>query len=265
MDPNNSSKVDGTDGTAKTPSSPRATIVMPEASSSSHHNASNADSTTLKSSKSGWDGKLRITDLAASNSNETTNEADEQAHDSHDEAHDTDTDEETLVEHSESTTGENRRTATVVNGEPIPGGVIPNEEDLLVDYDADSTDIDAVHSRISSIRKLGLERFTALERLCLRQNQITDMSKLPESLAATLEELDLYDNLIKHIKGLDEFVKLTSLDLSFNKIKHIKNVKHLTNLTDLFFVQNRITKIEELEGLVKVRNLELGGNQLRVS
>ncbi|KAB8233692.1 putative general stress response phosphoprotein phosphatase Psr1/2 [Aspergillus alliaceus] len=100
------------------------------------------------------------------------------------------------------------------------------------------------------------------ERICLRQNQISRITFPPE-IAATLVELDLYDNLISHVKGLDEFKELTSLDLSFNKIKHIKNISHLVKLTDLYFVQNKISKIEGLEGLSVLRNLELGANRIR--
>lgn len=102
-----------------------------------------------------------------------------------------------------------------------------------------------------------------LQRLCLRQNQISRI-ELPSILGATLKELELYDNLISHIKGLDDLVNLTLLDLSFNKIKHIKNVSQLTKLTDIFFVQNRISTIEGLEELVHLRNLELGANRIRV-
>lgn len=109
----------------------------------------------------------------------------------------------------------------------------------------------------------GARRTDDGQRLCLRQNQITRI-EFPASVAASLTELDLYDNLISHIKGLDEFRNLTSLDLSFNKIKHIKNVAHLVKLTDLYFVQNKISKIEGLEGLSALRNLELGANRIRV-
>ncbi|KAL3432978.1 hypothetical protein BDV09DRAFT_187012 [Aspergillus tetrazonus] len=101
-----------------------------------------------------------------------------------------------------------------------------------------------------------------VERLCLRQNQISRI-ELPSSLGETLQELDLYDNLISHLKGLDDFHNLTSLDLSFNKLKHIKNISHLVKLKDLYFVQNKISKIEGLEGLTKIKNLELGANRIR--
>ena len=101
------------------------------------------------------------------------------------------------------------------------------------------------------------------QKLCLRQNQISHL-ELPPNLGPTLHEIDLYDNLISHIKGLDSLVHLTSLDLSFNKIKHIKNVDHLKELKDIYFVQNKIQKIEGLDGLTKLRNLELAANRIRV-
>lgn len=77
-------------------------------------------------------------------------------------------------------------------------------------------------------------------------------------------DLDLYDNKIGHIHGLEELIKLENLDLSFNKIKHIKRINHLTGLKNLYFVQNRIARIEGLEGMTVLRNLELGANKIRV-
>ncbi len=160
-------------------------------------------------------------------------------------------------------------------------------------------EIDLVHSRISSIPALRLERFTKVEvslypyqppplplpplpllllsplpantkgddikkRCCLRQNAISAITGLDE-LYPSLKDLDLYDNLITRIENLESLVNLTSLDLSFNKIKHIKHVNCLKNLTDLYFVQNRIARIENLDGLGKLRNLELAANRIRVS
>ncbi|KUJ08832.1 L domain-like protein [Mollisia scopiformis] len=144
----------------------------------------------------------------------------------------------------------------------VPGETIDADEDLLDDYPLDTEEIDCVHARISSISSLKLERFTSVTRLCLRQNSITDIEAL-SCLASTLTDLDLYDNLIAHIRNLESLVKLTNLDLSFNKIKHIKHISHLVNLTDLYFVQNKIGTIENLEGLTKLRNLELAANRIR--
>lgn len=144
----------------------------------------------------------------------------------------------------------------------VPGEVIDADEDLLDDYPPDTEEIDLVHARISSIPSLSLSRFTSVTRLCLRQNSITEIEGL-SCLAATLTELDLYDNLIAHIRGLEDLTNLTSLDLSFNKLKHIKKISHLSKLTDLYFVQNKISTIENLEGLSKLRNLELAANRIR--
>ena len=141
-----------------------------------------------------------------------------------------------------------------------------------------------------------LGRLSKPQRLCLRQNQISHVS-FPTGFGPHLQELDLYDNAISHIKNLgdtpppdktgpsdhetrnaeeadeesgegpsanSQFPILTSLDLSFNKIKHIKRVNHLRTLTDLYFVQNKISKIEGLDGLSNLRNLELGANRIRV-
>ena len=143
-----------------------------------------------------------------------------------------------------------------------PTDQIEADEDLLDDYPTDTEDIDLVHCRISSLSALHLERFTKLQRLCLRQNAISSID-LPASVRSTLQELDFYDNLVSHVKGLEDMPALTSLDLSFNKIKHIKNVNHLTALTELYFVQNRISKIENLGGLTNLTMIELAANRLR--
>ena len=85
-------------------------------------------------------------------------------------------------------------------------------------------------------------------------------------LASTLLELDLYDNLIGHMRGVEELPNLTTLDLSFNKIKTIKHMEGLAKLRDLYLVANKISSVEGLEGLAAaatLRMLELGSNRLR--
>lgn len=143
--------------------------------------------------------------------------------------------------------------------EVIEGEQISADEDLLDDYPADSDDIACLHSRIRSIPSLHLERFPNLTTLCLRQNEITKIQGLP----TTLKELDLYDNLIGHMDGLEEFSSITTLDLSFNRIKHIKYVTQMKALTTLYLVQNKISRIENLDGLDKLTMLELGANRIR--
>ncbi|KAF2001512.1 L domain-like protein [Amniculicola lignicola CBS 123094] len=150
----------------------------------------------------------------------------------------------------------------VSEDEGPPPEQLPPDEDLLDDVSDNEDEINLVHFRISSIPALRLERFKKLQRICLRQNQIMAV-EFPESLAPTIQDIDLYDNAIAHIKGFEAFTELTSLDLSFNKIKHIKRVSHLTKLKDLYFVQNKISKIEGLDGLSNLRQIELGANRVR--
>jgi protein phosphatase 1 regulatory subunit 7 len=138
----------------------------------------------------------------------------------------------------------------------------PSLIDLLDDEDPDTDEINLVQSRIASIPSLRLERFKKVVKLCLRQNRLQTIEGL-SLLAPTLQDLDLYDNLISHIRGLEELTELTSLDLSYNKIKHIKNIEHLTKLTDLYFVSNKISRIEGLNTLVNLRQLELASNRIR--
>ncbi|TKA29724.1 hypothetical protein B0A50_03087 [Salinomyces thailandicus] len=123
-------------------------------------------------------------------------------------------------------------------------------------------ELDIQHSRVTAIPALRLDRFKKLRRLCLRQNAIQHI-ELPPVLAPVLDELELYDNLIKHIGGLEDFTQLSSLDLSYNKLKHIKNLSTLKKLDHLYFVQNRLSKIENLSELSDLSYLELGANRIR--
>ncbi|EPS41846.1 hypothetical protein H072_4233 [Dactylellina haptotyla CBS 200.50] len=140
---------------------------------------------------------------------------------------------------------------------------LEQDEDLLDEWPADSEEVDLVHCRITSITSLGLQKLTAVRKLCLRQNEIERIDGL-ECLSTTLQDLDLYDNSIGHMNhGLETLVNLTSLDLSYNAIKHIKNIEQLVKLKDLYIASNRISTIEGLETLVELTNLELGANKIR--
>jgi protein phosphatase 1 regulatory subunit 7 len=139
---------------------------------------------------------------------------------------------------------------------------IEADEDLLDDYPLDTEDIDLVHCRIQSIASLRLERFTKVRRIGLRQNQISEVV-LPQEVGENVQELDLYDNLIGHIRGFEQMKQLRTLDLSFNKIKHIKNISMLKELKELYFVQNKISRIENLESLASLRMIELAANRIR--
>ncbi|KAL2355897.1 hypothetical protein BJ546DRAFT_1036708 [Cryomyces antarcticus] len=134
---------------------------------------------------------------------------------------------------------------------------------LLDDLPDDADEISLINCRVTSIPNLGLERFTKVLKICLRQNQITAV-EIPSNIAPGLQELELYDNLISHMKGFYDFSELVNLDLSYNKLKHIKRIDHLKKLKQLYLVQNKISRIECLEGLNSLTYLELAGNRIRI-
>ena len=214
----------------------------------------------IRNSK-GWDGKLRLPKSAVITNPEALSDPEY-------------SDEDNVVEGEELPPDEGMSCLPLHSPVPVssasplasfvaqPRRLTFQSTDLLDNEPEDTEEIFCTHSRIQSISALRLERFKNVVRICLRQNLIQHIEGL-SPLASTLKEVDFYDNLISHIRGLEDLTELTSLDLSFNKIKHIKHISHLKNLTDLFFVANKISKIEGLEGLDKLRNLELGSNRIR--
>lgn len=163
--------------------------------------------------------------------------------------------------------GESQTSHTSISREVIPDNdveYISPDAELTEELPEDVEAIELVHLRIQSMEDLNLYRFYRLRALCLRQNLIESMSEVDVLPIETMEDIDLYDNRIKHISSnINKLVNLKSLDLSFNKIKHIKNLDKLVNLENLYFVQNNISVIENLGTLKTLKNLELGGNKVR--
>lgn len=77
-------------------------------------------------------------------------------------------------------------------------------EELMSAFPDDETDIDLTHLRLTSTKYLDLPRFAkTLQRLGLRQNEIRTMRGKDLGILTHLKELDLYDNQIEHIAGLE--------------------------------------------------------------
>lgn len=144
--------------------------------------------------------------------------------------------------------------------------VLPADDELTSDIPIDTKYIDLIHLKINSLEDLKLERFENLESVNLRDNLITSLNALKKlQNKDKIEELDFYDNRIKHISShVSEFPNIENLDLSFNNIKHIKHINTLTKLENLYFVQNKISKIENIDNLVNLTNLEFGGNRIEL-
>ncbi|OON14489.1 leucine Rich repeat-containing domain protein, partial [Opisthorchis viverrini] len=77
-----------------------------------------------------------------------------------------------------------------------------------------------------------------------------------------LVKLQLDNNIIEKIEGIDHLVHLRWLDLSFNNIKAITGLEKLVNLEDLSLYSNRIQSLENLDTLRKLEVLSIGRNKL---
>ncbi|KAG2107105.1 L domain-like protein [Suillus cothurnatus] len=153
------------------------------------------------------------------------------------------------------------------DGEAEADGSQANDGDLLEDFPDETDELELVHSRLSSLANLRLDRFARhLRKLCLRQNTISHLDPEVFKLLTQLEELDLYDNKLKTLgDALDNMSTLTILDLSFNLLRQVPEaLSHLRSLKTVYFVQNKISKISGLESVgATLRSLELGGNRIR--
>ena len=74
--------------------------------------------------------------------------------------------------------------------------------------------------------------------------------------------LNLSDNEITEIKGLEQLTQLQKLYLSCNKITEIKGLEQLTQLQKLNLYHNNITEIKGLEQLTQLQELDLSHNQI---
>ena len=78
-----------------------------------------------------------------------------------------------------------------------------------------------------------------------------------------LVKLQLDNNIITKIQGLESLHKLKWLDLSFNMIEKIEGLEKLTMLEDLSLFSNRIQKLEGLDTLEQLNVLSVGSNNIK--
>lgn len=102
------------------------------------------------------------------------------------------------------------------------------------------------------------------ERLRLLNLQHNSIARLGENLSrlTRLVFLDLYDNLVAEISGLDELWSLRVLMLGKNRIKRISGLERLVHLDVLDLHGNLIREMDNLSHLCHLRVLNLAGNEL---
>ena len=74
--------------------------------------------------------------------------------------------------------------------------------------------------------------------------------------------LDLYNNQLTSVKGLEKLTKLKELFLSDNQLTSVKGLEKLTQLKELYLSNNQLTDVKGLEKLTQLEKLHLTNNQL---
>ena len=90
---------------------------------------------------------------------------------------------------------------------------------------------------------------------------ITSVAHLPSMLSQGLTSLDMSQNRISSLQGLEQFPKLATLKLSINSLSDISLISSLTSLKVLDLSINAIADLTPLKALVSLRDLDLSGNK----
>lgn len=96
----------------------------------------------------------------------------------------------------------------------------------------------------------------------LRSCLIKSMNGI-ESLVG-LQKLEIYDNQLQAISGLDRLENLLVLDISYNGIRDMSPVCVCKKLQKLYIAQNKLRSISGLDSLTDLKLLDLGANRIRV-
>ncbi|GAA5868415.1 hypothetical protein JCM3774_003288 [Rhodotorula dairenensis] len=169
--------------------------------------------------------------------------------------------------------------AAAPNGDQIvPGAEIAQNEDLLADYPDDSLDLELTHLRIRTLRGLGLERFTKVQRISLRQNLLTSLFYHPDppleppanghTLAEVSEENRERDDVDEDPHD-DQDAAKKEADFPYDERKRAEKeepvwpLRNLRELEELDLYDNSLKSIKGLEGLDALQSLDLSFNLLR--
>ena len=116
-------------------------------------------------------------------------------------------------------------------------------------------------SRFSLSDLTGLEHCANLKSLHLRDNRLSDISRLAPM--TNLIELDLSRNQIQDLAPCQSMLKLEKLLLSDNQIQDISFLAELGNLGVIDLEQNQVTDVAPLENLLNLKRLNLNRNQVQ--
>ena len=106
-------------------------------------------------------------------------------------------------------------------------------------------------NKISKISNLG--QFTELIELYIQNNKIKKIENLPESI----KKLDISNNDISDLAGIEKSINLEWFNFENNNIKSISRIIKLINIKEIYCAGNYINNIKECSQLGKLKKLEL--------
>ncbi|MGS2746723.1 leucine-rich repeat domain-containing protein [Bacillus zanthoxyli] len=106
----------------------------------------------------------------------------------------------------------------------------------------------------------GLEHMTNLEKLTLRESNVTDISAI--SKLRDLKYVDLTSNPIKNIHPIEQLENINMLFLRDNKISDLTPLSKMKKIKTLDLVGNNIEDIQPLFTLSTMKQLYLANNQI---
>jgi len=120
------------------------------------------------------------------------------------------------------------------------------------------------HLNLKYNQIIRIENLTNLKRLnslVLNNNDISRLDGL-KHLGKTLQRLDLVNNKIRKIEGLENLLALQRLNLENNQIVELEGLDSLTALKWLYLKKNKIIRIKRLNSLTALEEFSIGSDRL---
>ena len=117
----------------------------------------------------------------------------------------------------------------------------------------------ASDNKITSLHALG--NLKRLKWLNVCNNKLENLEGIEE--LTSLESLYAESNQIKKISLSMELPKLKNLDLSYNQLTDVKGIERMHQIEDLHLSDNQLTNLKGIKKLKNLRELDLSANQLK--
>ena len=125
-----------------------------------------------------------------------------------------------------------------------------------------NNNIQIIYLNSNKISKINnLSNFKNLKELFLQNNKI----KIIENLPITIKKLDLSNNCISDLNGIEKLLNIEWINLENNNIKNISTLFKLTNLIEIYCANNIIDSFDDYSQFGKIKKLEIldiSGNEI---